>query len=63
MRREAPAGLTIVEKFSGLLIIILGVIVFYYTRRTEIEGIGFPLIIFFGFALIALGAFMIITKS
>lgn len=61
---RAPVGLAVLEKLFGLLIIIMGVIVFYYTRRTKgIEGVGFGFFIFFGLVLIALGVFMVLTKS
>lgn len=59
MRRETTTWLTILEKFFGLLIIILGIIVFYYTQLTRIEGIVFGFLIFFGLVLIASGVFMI----
>ena len=63
MSREAPAGLAVLEKLFGLLIIIMGVIVFHYTRRTKgIEGGGFGFFIFFGLMLIAVGVFMTLTK-
>jgi len=64
MRKEAPIGLAFIEKLFGLLIIIMGAIVFQYTRMTkEIEGVGFGLFIFFGLVLIALGVFIILAKG
>ena len=64
MKRETPTGLVIIEKISGLLIIILGIIVFYYTRQLHgLESIGYALFIFFGLVLIALGLFITLVKS
>jgi hypothetical protein len=64
MRKEAPMGLAFIEKLFGILIIIMGAIVFQYTRLTkEIESVGFGLFIFFGLVLIALGVFMILAKG
>jgi len=63
MKRERTTWLTILEKFFGLLIIILGIIVFYYTQRTKIEGIVFGFFIFFGLVLIASGIFMVLAQG
>ncbi|MCK4952549.1 hypothetical protein KAS14_02015 [Candidatus Bathyarchaeota archaeon] len=63
MRRETTTWLTIIEKFFGLLIIILGIIVFYYTQQIRIEGIVFGFFIFFGLVLIASGVFMILAQG
>ena len=63
MRRETTSWLTILEKFFGLLIIILGIIVFYYTQLTRIGGIVFGFFIFFGLVLIASGVFMILAQG
>lgn len=63
MRRETTSWLTILEKFFGLLIIILGIIVFYYTQLTKIEGIVFGFFIFFGLVLIASGVFMLLAQG
>lgn len=65
MRRiGAPTGLTVLEKFFGLILIVIGVVVFHYTRLSEgIEGLGFSLFIFFGLVLIILGVFSLITQA
>lgn len=64
MSEEAPAGLTIIEKFFGLLLVVLGVIVFYYTLQTpRLMGIGFIFFPAFGVLLIALGIFLVLSKA
>jgi hypothetical protein len=63
MSREAPAGLAVIEKVFGLMIIVMGGIVFYYTQNTEgIEGVGRSFFVFFGLALVVLGVFMTYIK-
>lgn len=64
MSEEAPAGLTIIEKFFGLLLVVLGVIVFYYALQTpRLVGIGFIFFPVFGVFLIALGIFLVLSKA
>jgi len=61
---EAPAGLTISEKFFGLLLIVFGAILFYYTQQTPaLRGVGFIFFPVFGIALIVLGIFMVLAKA
>jgi len=64
MSKEAPIGLTIVEKLLGLIIILIGVITFFVTC-TNIAIAG-PLTIFFlaaGLVLIAVGVFILVAKA
>jgi hypothetical protein len=65
MRRiGAPIGLAVLAKFFGLILIVIGVFVFHYTRLSEgIEGLGLSLFIFFGLVLIVLGIFSLITQA
>jgi len=64
MSEEAPAGVTIVEKLFGLLLIFLGAIVFYYALQTpRLMGIGFIFFPAFGVFLIALGIFLVFSKA
>ena len=64
MSREAPIGLTIMEKLLGLLIIIVGFITFYVTY-TNIASIGSEPTLFLGLgiALIVIGIFLVIAKA
>lgn len=64
MSREAPIGLTIMEKLLGLLIIIVGFITFYVTY-TNIASIGSEPTLFLalGIALIVIGIFLVIAKA
>lgn len=61
---EEPVGLTIAEKFFGLLIILVGAIIFYMTY-TNIESVGPYPIIFLGVgsALMALGILLVIARA
>lgn len=64
MSEEAPAGLTIIEKFFGLLLVVLGALVFYYALQTpRLAGIGFIFFPAFGVFLIALGIFLVFSKA
>jgi len=59
---EEPLGLKVTEKFFGLLIILIGVIVFYVTY-TNIEGLVYPVIFLaLGVALIVLGVLMVLAR-
>jgi hypothetical protein len=63
---EAPIGLTIAEKFFGLLIILLGIIISYVTYSNPPEGVVSQFSGFFtltGFVLIAVGIFLVLSKS
>ena len=64
MSREAPVGLTIMEKLSGLLIIVIGVILFYVTY-TNMSRIGSNPAVFLalGLVLIVVGVFLVIAKA
>ena len=67
---EAPAGLTIAEKFFGLIAIIIGALTVYYTYVSPPDlppgvpsGVWFSSIfIVAGFLLIAVGVFLMIAK-
>lgn len=64
MSREAPIGLTIMEKIIGFLIILLGFITFY-EAYINITSIGSEPILFLalGIVLIAIGVFIVIAKA
>jgi len=64
MSKEAPIGLTIMEKLLGLIIILVGAITFYATY-TNMANVGSLLIFFLaaGLILIALGVFVVIAKA
>jgi hypothetical protein len=67
---EAPAGLTIAEKFFGLIAIIIGALTVYYTYVSPPNPPpGVPSSVWFssifilaGFVLIAVGIFLTIAK-
>ncbi len=61
---EEPVGLKIAEKFSGLFVLLIGVILFYVTY-TSIEILGAYPVIFLviSAALIVLGVIMILAKA
>jgi len=59
---EEPIGLTAAEKFFGLLIAIIGVIIFYVTY-TNLESIIHPFIFLaVGSALIGLGVILVLSR-
>jgi len=63
---EKPMGLTIAEKFFGLLVILIGVITVYFTYTNPPEGIVAPfsgIFIAGGIALIAIGIFLVLAKA
>jgi hypothetical protein len=61
---EAPVGLTIAEKFFGLLIIVLGAIIFYVTTFTNFEsGINLFIFLVVGSALIGLGVILVLSRA
>jgi len=61
---EAPVGLTIAEKFFGLLIIVLGAIIFYVTTFTNFESvINLFIFLVVGSALIGLGVILVLSRS
>ncbi|MEM3641030.1 MAG: hypothetical protein QXH37_03815 [Candidatus Bathyarchaeia archaeon] len=64
MSEEGGFGLTVAEKFFGLLLLIVGVLATYYTF-TSSQTLG-TFTGFFGFLsllLLALGLFLIIAKT
>jgi uncharacterized membrane protein YjjP (DUF1212 family) len=61
---EAPTGLTIAEKFLGLLLIFFGAILLYYTIETpDLRNLGFNIFIVFAILLIVLGIFIVLSKA
>jgi len=64
MSKEAPVGLTIMEKLIGLIMIAIGAITFYVTY-TNLTGVGTNPILFLsaGLALVVLGALLLIAKA
>ena len=66
MSREVPVGLAAAEKFLGLLIIVIGVIMVYVTHTnppTQPVASYSGIFMAAGFALIALGVFLILAKA
>jgi len=60
---EEPVGLTVAEKFFGLLIIIIGAVIFYVTY-TNFQSIIHPLIfLVVGSALIGLGVILVLSRA
>ena len=63
---EAPIGLTVAEKFFGLLVILLGVIIANVTYNDPPGGEVSQFSSFFtiiGFVLIAIGVFLVLAKT
>ena len=68
MSEEAPLGLTLAEKFCGLLSIFLGGVIVYFTSvdppksgdRVESYALAF---LAGGFILIILGVFLLLVKA
>ncbi|RLI46998.1 hypothetical protein DRO69_01850 [Candidatus Bathyarchaeota archaeon] len=63
---EEPVGLKVSEKFFGLLIILVGAIIFYvtYTNIENLRARAHPVIfIAVGVALIALGILMVLARA
>jgi len=64
MGGEVPAGLTLMEKIFGLVLIIMGFVAVYYAWQTQgLEHFGFGFFVAFGLVLIALGIFMVLAKA
>ena len=60
---EEPVGLTIAEKFFGLLIILTGAIIFYVTY-TNFRILLYPLIfLVVSSALIGLGVILVLSRA
>lgn len=64
MSKEAPVGLTIMEKLIGLLIIAIGALTFYVTY-TNLGSTGGNPILFLaaGLVLVVLGVFLLIART
>jgi len=67
MSKEAPVGLTFMEKLIGLLLIVVGALWFYttYTNIGSLEPMNPGPIMFLGgaLAIIILGIILFIAKS
>jgi hypothetical protein len=66
MSEEKPIGLTIAEKFLGLLVILIGALTINFTYNDPPEDIVAPFVGIFiaaGIALIAIGVFLILAKT
>jgi len=64
MSQKRPLGLTVAEKFFGLIIILIGVFtvnITYSNIRSIKSFIGIFIII--GIVLMALGFFLVLTKA
>jgi len=60
---EEPLGLKLTEKFFGLLIILVGAIIFYVTY-TNIKSLVYPVIfLILGVALIVVGVLMVLART
>ena len=60
---EEPLGLKLTEKFFGLLIILVGAIIFYVTY-TNIKSLVYPVIfLILGVALIVVGTLMVLART
>ncbi len=66
MSREVPVGLVVAEKFAGLLILVIGVIMVYVTYSNppaQPVAVYSGIFIAAGIILIALGVFLILVKG
>ena len=66
MSEEKPIGLTIAEKFFGLVVILIGALTVNFTYNDPPEDIVAPfsgIFIAAGFALIAIGVFLVLAKT
>jgi len=66
MSEEEPIGLTIAEKFFGLLAILIGALTVNFTYNDPPGGIVAPfsgIFIAAGLALIAVGVFLVLAKA
>ncbi|MGQ9565481.1 MAG: hypothetical protein ACUVT5_02915 [Candidatus Bathyarchaeales archaeon] len=67
MSSEAPVGLRVGERFFGLLLLLIGIIVFYFAYTSVsslLEIVPYPgFFLFAGAALIFIGALLIFAKS
>jgi hypothetical protein len=66
MSEEKPIGLTIAEKFLGLLVILIGALTINFTYNDPPEDMVAPFAVIFiaaGIALLAIGVFLILAKT
>ena len=64
MSKEAPVGLTIMEKLIGLLMIAIGALTFYVTYTNLGSAGGNPILFLAaGLVLVVLGAFLLIARA
>lgn len=66
MSEEKPIGLAVVEKFFGLLVILIGAVTVYTTHNDPPGGIIAPFSVIFiaaGIVLIAIGIFLVLAKA
>ncbi len=60
---EEPLGLKVTEKFFGLLIILVGAIIFYVTY-TNMQSLVYPIMfIVLGVALMVVGIVMVLARA
>ena len=66
MSEERPIGLSIAEKFFGLLVILIGALTMNFTYNDPPGGVVAPfsgIFIAAGFVLIAIGVFLVLAKT
>ena len=66
MSEEKPIGLTIAEKFFGLLVLLVGAVTVYVTYIDPPGGIVAPfsgIFIGAGLVLVAIGIFLVLAKT
>lgn len=66
MSEEKPIGLTIAEKFFGLLVIIIGALTINFTYTSPPGGVVAPFAVIFiaaGIVLIVIGIFLVLAKT
>jgi hypothetical protein len=63
MSQEVPSfWLSLTEKFIGIILIVLSIIMFYVTATTSVLSIATGLFVFLGVVVLVGGAFLIIVK-
>lgn len=66
MSEEVGVGLTIAEKLSGLIAILIGVITIYFTYSSPPSGYVEPfsgIFLVAGFVLIAVGVVLVLARA
>jgi len=66
MSEEKPIGLAVAEKFFGLILVLIGAVTVYITYNNPPEKPVEPfsgIFIAGGFALIAIGIFLVLAKA